>query len=121
MNLSQRLQRAWQEVPVVFLIAPVYYLFLIVVHCMNYAGDYDLPVFSTTLAWLLGALACAVGLVGLRRWAGIGFVLITVARWSLRYFYPDHPGDTGFAAFPLELVPDVVLAAMVLFFFRRLR
>ena len=116
-NYQSLFDRLWRNPPVFFPIAVLFHAFLFVSGFVQ-LGD-TLDINWPTLAWYLAALIFAVGCLFLQRWAGICYMLLTIAGVLLSRILhvPPFWKSVGATLFPF----DVVFSGLLLFFYKRLR
>jgi hypothetical protein len=68
--------------------------------------------------WQLAAFVLMAGVTRFKRWAGLGYILLTAAGLAVRFAAPEKTAlwDAATFIFPV----DVIAASLVLFFYKRL-
>lgn len=111
------IKRYITEPPVFFPLAVLFHLFLLGAASFSFAGEPMDAGMWYKLIWLALALVFALFICDFRKWAAIGYVVLTGTGLALQYFLPQHHTwrYAAEAAFPF----DVIYTGLLLFFFRR--
>lgn len=112
-------KRLFLDPPVLFPAAMVFHLFLLVRAVVDFSGvPLDSVVWLSAL-WYAVAFVLTVFICLLRKWAAVGYIVLTMIGLILMYFQPAGSAwqELGTTLFPFDLLVSVFL----FFFFKRFR
>lgn len=105
------------EPPVFFPLAVLFHLFLLGSAVFTFSGETPDAGMWLKIAWLALALIFTIFICAFKKWAALGYILLTGAGLAVQYFTQAHDlwHYAAQSAFPF----DVIYTSLILFFFKR--
>lgn len=119
MNFQEIVQRYWREQPIVFPFVALFHFYLLLRFIFTMAPYFDEPAYLAQGVWLLTATVLAVFICSMRRWANVGYILLTMAGLLLAYLFPvaKEWKELDTVLFPF----DLLMCVFLLFYYKRFR
>ncbi len=119
MNFQQSIQRYWREQPIIFPFVALFHLYLLIRYLISMGGYFDQINYLAQGVWLLVATLLAVFICSMKRWANVGYILLTIAGLLLAYLLPvgKEWKELNTVLFPF----DLLMCVFLLFYYKRFR